>query len=111
MNENNMYETVSETVVNEENNITEQAPGTGLAVASLICGIISLVGLGWIGPTIWVAIICGILGRKKYPSYTSEYKKCKWGMIMAIIALALGIIQGIILGLFITIGPIVYLNS
>ena len=111
MSDENIYGNVEETVVNAENNTIEQAPGTGLAVAALICGIVSLVGLGWIGPTIWGAIICGVLGRKKYPAYTSEYKKCKWGMILAIIALALGIIQGIILGLFIVLGPIVYLNS
>lgn len=111
MSENNRYKNVEEAVVNEESDIEEQMPGPGLATASLICGIISLVGLGWIGPTIWGAIVCGILGCKKYPAYTSEYKKCKWGMITAIIALVIGIIQGIILGLFIVLGPIVYLNS
>ena len=111
MSEENVYGNVEELDLNAHNDITEKKPGTGLALASLICGIVSLVGLGWIGPTIWGAIICGVLGCKKYPMYTGEYKKCKLGIVLAIIALALGIIQGIILGLFIVLGPMVYFNS
>lgn len=111
MNGNNIYENGSGTVVNEDNNSAEQMPGSGMAMASLICGIISAVALGWFGPTIWVAIICGIVGGKKYPSYTSEYKKCKWGIILGIFALVIGIIQGLILGFLMIFWPVLYLNS
>ncbi|MBQ7766663.1 MAG: hypothetical protein IJ397_07470 [Lachnospiraceae bacterium] len=111
MNENDMYGTVSETIIKEENNTTEQMPGSGLAMASFICGIVSAVALGWIGPTIWVAIICGIVGGKKYPSYTSEYKKCKWGIGLGIFAFVIGTIQGLILGFFMIFWPVLYLNS
>lgn len=110
MSENYNFESGNDVLVNEETDVAESMPGSGLALAALICGIVSMVSLGWCGPTIWASIICGIVGRGKYPSYTSEYKKCKWGMILGIIALVIGVVQGIVLGLFMIFWPVLLLE-
>ena len=111
MNENYIDQNSVQVQTDEGVEESAKLPGRGLAMTSFICGIISLVTLGNIGPLIWVAIICGAVGRTKYPKYTSEYHKSEYGMIMGIIALVLAFLLGIILGLIIVIAPIIYANS
>lgn len=97
--------------VNEGGREVAQVPGSGLATAAFIMGIISVATLGWGGPVMIIAIICGAVGRSKYPKYTSEYKKSHYGMIMGIIGWVLGFLQGIILGIIMVVAPIMFAYS
>lgn len=102
--QNHISATAGNELTNEETEDVDAQPGPAVAIVAFVCGIISLVSLGCAGPAIWVAIICGIIGKKKYLAYTSEYKKSHGGMVMAIIAL----IVGFIIGTLIWGGPIIY---
>ena len=72
--------------------------GGNMAVAALVLGILSLItcwfgAVGWIGCICGVlAIVLGVLGQKKEPE---KKGMAKAGMIMGIVALAIGIIMTI----------------
>lgn len=82
--------------VAEAVNDEEKLPGSGLAIAAFVCGIISFIGVPFAN---LAALICGFMGKGKYPTYTTEYKRCRQGIVMSLISCGIGILLGIVVTL------------
>lgn len=90
----------------EERVVYVQRSGNGMAVASLVLGIIGVV-FGLVPLTGFIAVICGLLatvfgwvGRKnaKKDPQVGRKTMATWGLVLGVIALALGIWGIVIVG-------------
>jgi len=69
-------------------------PGKGMSVAAMVLGIIAMVigwipGVGWLGlPCAIVALILGIIGRKKAKEVGAPTGMATAGVVLGIISLA-----------------------
>jgi hypothetical protein len=80
------------------NNQAPQSNNNGLSVAALICGIVGLVG-GWIPVVRYftlvsaiVAIILGVMGRKKAAQLGQSTKLATAGMVLGIISVGITVL-------------------
>lgn len=87
-----------------------QDPGKGLGIASLICGILSLVGFGCLPGVI--GVILGFISKKKSAAVGLEAAKpTKIGIILSIIGIVLGILAAILAIIIIVIIMIAAANA
>jgi len=75
-----------------------QAQSNGMATAALVLGLVGAV-FGLIPLTFWIALICGILavvfgisGRRNAAKGLGRGGMATWGLILGIVAIALGIL-------------------
>jgi lysylphosphatidylglycerol synthetase-like protein (DUF2156 family) len=89
--------------------VVVQPPGNGMAVTALVCGIVGAV-FGLIPWTFWlawilgiIAIVFGALGRRREEREPAAGKRsmATAGLVLGIVAIALGIIGVIVLATFI----------
>lgn len=87
----------------EATNTYEEAEGkggNGLAIASLICSIASIVCCCGGGPLAIAGIICGAMGIKK----CEKVGMARAGLIISIISMVIAIIVGIVMGILTSLG-------
>lgn len=100
----------SETVASEVVADPAQDPGKTLGIASLICGILSLVGFGWLPGVI--GVILGFISKKKSAAVGLEAAKpTKIGIILSIVGIVLGILAAILAIIIIVIIMIAAANA
>lgn len=107
MNEYNMYDNP----VNEGGREVAQVPGSGLATAAFVFGIIALVSFGCVSFSGLIALICGFVGKGKYPTHTTEYKRCRQGIVMSLISYGMGMLLAVVTTVGCIVGLMIYVYS
>ena len=80
--------------------VVEAPKKNGLATASLVCGILSLLCCGISGLPSILAIVFGAIAKSK----DKDNKSAKIGLLLGIISIALGVVAGVIIGVLYAIG-------